>query len=101
MVFILKSIFSYNFFDKYPIRINNTKSIPWTPFKFKYPVMIHDGVKTCDDKYYIFPLSSTGLGKVDEYINKKRGLPFDSKLRKGHRNANKRSPHNDTASSLG
>ncbi len=76
------TIFSYNFFEKYPIRINNTKSIPWTPFKFKYPVMIHDGVKTCDDKYYIFPLSSTGLGKVDEYINKKRGLPFDSKLRK-------------------
>ena len=76
------TIFSYNFLEKYPIKINNSKSIPWTPFKFKYPIMIHDGVKTYDDKYYIFPLSSTGLGKMGEYLNKLRGLPFDSESRK-------------------
>ena len=74
------TIISYKSLDKYPIRINNTNSIPWTPKK--YPVMVHDGIKTKDNKYYIFPITSTGVGKLEDYLKRKIKIPFDSKLNK-------------------
>ena len=74
------TIMSYKGQDKYPIRINNTNSIPWTPNK--YPVLVHDGIKTKDDKSYIFPITSTGVGKMDDYLKRRIRIPFDSKLNK-------------------
>ena len=74
------TIMSYKGQDKYPIRINNTYSIPWTPNK--YPVLVHDGIKTKDDKSYIFPITSTGVGKMDDYLKRRIRIPFDSKLNK-------------------
>ncbi len=75
-----RTIFSYKIFDRYPIKINNTYRIPWTTKK--YPVMVHEAVKTDDEKYYIFTLMSTGLGNVDKYMEKKVDLPLDPELNK-------------------
>jgi len=74
------TIFSYNFPHKYPIKINNSYHIPWSTKR--YPVLIHDAVKTEDEKYFIFPLTSTGLGNVEKYMEKEVDLPLDSKLNK-------------------
>ena len=75
-----KTMFSYNFPHKYPIKINNTYHIPWSTKK--YPVLVHDAVKTDDEKYYIFPLTSTGLGNVNKYMEEVVDLPLDPQLNK-------------------
>ena len=74
------TIFSYTMFDKYPLLINNSLKVPWFPCK--YPGIVHDGVSTHDKKYYIFPLTSTGLGRMNDYLQKKIDLPFDGQLNK-------------------
>ena len=74
------TIFSYTMFDKHPIKVNNTLTIPWSPLK--QPAVVHDGVNTYDNKYYIFPITSTGMGRMQEYINGEINVPFDDKLNK-------------------
>ncbi len=74
------TIFSYTAFDKYPLRINNTQTIPWSPIK--QPAFVHDGRTTDDNKYHIFTLTSTGLGCFAEYLNNDIDIPFDPKLNK-------------------
>ena len=74
------TMFGYDYPNKYPIKINNTYSIPWSTDK--YPLLIHDSAETPDDKYYIFTLMSTGMGNIDRYIEQKIDLPLDSKLNK-------------------
>jgi hypothetical protein len=75
-----RTIFSYDIPNKYPLKINNTHRIPWSTNK--YPAMIHDAVKTDDGKYYIFPLTSTGLGDFEKYMEEIVDLPLDPKLNK-------------------
>ncbi len=75
-----RTIFSYDMPNKYPLKINNTYRIPWSTNR--YPAMVHDAVKTDDDKYYIFPLTSTGLGDFEKYMERIVDLPLDPKLNK-------------------
>lgn len=75
------TFFSYTLFDKYPLKINNTISIPWSPFK--QPAVVHDGVNTYDKRYFIFPLTSTGMGRMHDYFCGDLNVPFDDKLNKG------------------
>ena len=70
--------FSYTIFKSRPIRFNNRMDVPWTPRK--YPLLVHDGVMTYDKKMCIFPITSTGLGKIDQYINSEIDLPLDPKV---------------------
>ena len=74
------TIFSYDIPHKYPITINNTYRIPWSTNK--YPILVHEAIKTDDEKYYIFPLTSTGLGNMEKYIEGKIDLPLDPELNK-------------------
>jgi len=74
------TIFSYKMLERYPIKINNTYRLPWSTKK--YPILVHEAIETDDKKYYIFPLTSTGLGKLDEYMEEKVDLPFDTELNK-------------------
>ena len=74
------TIFSYDVPNKYPIRINNTYRIPWSTNK--YPVLVHEAIETDDGKYYIFPLTSTGLGNLEKYMEGKVDLPLDPELNK-------------------
>ena len=74
------TIFSYDPPNKYPIKINNTYRIPWSTNK--YPIIVHEAVKTDDGKYYIFPLTSTGLGNMGKYMEEKINLPLDAELNK-------------------
>ena len=74
------TIFSYTILDKYPLKFNNTLTIPWSPFK--QPLLVHDGVGTHDGKMFVFPITSTGMGRVNEYLNHDIELPFDGNLNK-------------------
>jgi len=75
-----QTMFSYKILERFPIKINNTYSIPWSTKK--YPAMIHDAVKTDDEKYFIFPLTSIGLGNIEQYMEEKINLPLDPELNK-------------------
>jgi hypothetical protein len=74
------TFFSYTHYIKYPLQINNTFHIPWTPKQ--YPFLIHDGKSTQDNKYFVFPLMSTSMGNLWKYFTCIINIPFDGKSRK-------------------
>lgn len=74
------TIFSYNFPSTNAIKFNNTIDIPWYPKK--YPFLIHDCKKTDDSRYYIFPIMSTGMGRIKDYMKKIIDIPFDDQYSK-------------------
>lgn len=74
------TIFSYIHYVKYPIKINNTFHVPWSPNQ--YPFLIHDGKETEDNKFYVFPLMSTSMGNLWKYFTCIINIPFDGKSKK-------------------
>lgn len=74
------TFFSYIHYVKYPIKINNTFHVPWSPKQ--YPFLIHDGKNTEDNKFYIFPLMSTSMGNLWKYFTCIINIPFDGRSKK-------------------
>lgn len=73
------TIFSYGY-ESVPLKINNTINIPWFPRK--YPFLVHDCKLTEDKHFFIFPLMSTSMGRVTDYIKKIIDMPFDEHANK-------------------
>jgi hypothetical protein len=73
------TIFSYGY-ESIPLKINNTIEIPWRPKK--YPFLVHDCKRTEDNKFLIFPLMSTSMGRMADYLKKIIDMPFDDHANK-------------------
>ena len=71
------TMFSYSNPEKFPLKINGTITVPWTP-KI-YPLMIHDCKMTQDENYYIFPIMSTSIGRFHDYLSHIIPMPFNNK----------------------
>ena len=75
------TMFSYIYPNNYnPLKLNNTIAIPWNPKK--YPFLMHDCKITDDSNYYIFPIMSSGMGRLVDYIKKIINMPIDEHLNK-------------------
>jgi len=73
------TIFSYGY-ESIPLKINNTIEIPWYPKK--YPFLVHDCKRTEDNNFLIFPLMSTSMGRMADYLKKIIAMPFDDHANK-------------------
>lgn len=73
------TMFSYNPMKKQPLALNTTIPLPWIPSK--YPFLVHD-CKRINERFFIFPLMSSGLGKFCDYIKKEINVPLDDKHNK-------------------
>lgn len=71
------TMFSYAYPEKEPLKLNDTYNIPWTPKIF--PLMVHDCKITENQKFYIFPIMSTSIGRFGDYISKLIPMPFNNK----------------------
>ena len=69
------TMFSYDYPSSIPLKINNTRVIPWNP-KI-YPFLMHDSKTTNDSNYFIFPLMSSSMGRFFDYFKKIIDMPVD------------------------
>ena len=69
------STFSYVYGSDYPLTLNNSFVIPWKPKTF--PFLMHDCKRTSDMKYYVWPIMSSGIGRVKEYFKEIIRMPID------------------------
>ena len=74
------TMFSYRFPEITPLKLNNTINVPWHPTK--YPFLVHDCKTTEDGNNYIFPIMSTGVGRLSDYFKKIIDIPFDDQNNK-------------------
>ena len=74
------STFSYVYGDEYPLTLNNSLIIPWKPKSF--PFLMHDCKRTSDMKYYIWPIMSSGIGRIREYFKEIIRMPIDEQTSK-------------------
>ncbi|VVU94319.1 hypothetical protein CPAV1605_41 [seawater metagenome] len=74
------TMFSYDFNNKAPLKLNDSIQIPWFPDK--YPFLVHDCKTTEDKNFYIFPLMSTGMGRLYDYLKKIVDIPIDNCVNK-------------------
>ncbi len=64
----------------YPLKLNNTLTIPWMPKK--YPFIVHDCKITENKQFYIFPIMSSGMGRMMDYFKNIIDMPIDEQNNK-------------------